>query len=347
MPFAARIMAEGTRRRTTVRLAALVLILGACAAPTPTGPAEGVFLPVGSTLASITDSLTAHGLIGSPRWFALLARVGHYDRKLKAGYYEFQHGERALDILRALAAGSEKTTRITIPEGYTILDIAAVAQERLGVPADSFVSAARDSSLVREFGAEGESLEGFLLPETYFVSRLTTARGLVREMAGLFRRQWRPDWDARARAAGLSRRELVTLASIVEGEAKVDSDRPLIAAVYMNRVRLRMPLQADPTVQFAIQMQTGSRKPRLFERDYHFPSPYNTYLHPGLPPSPVGAPSVKSIEAVLAPAAVPYLYFVAGQDGKHVFSKTYGEHLRTVARIQAAARAARRKEHAQ
>lgn len=341
-------MAEVIRRWSgTGAIAALAILLGACAGPAPSGPPEGVILPPGSTLAAITDSLSAHGIIGSPRWFSVVARLGRYGRKLKAGYYEFRKGEPTLDILRTLASGGEKTTRITIPEGYTLVDIAAVAQERLGVPADSFLAAARDSNLVREFGADGESLEGFLLPETYFVSRLMTARGLVREMAGLFRRQWQPDWDAKARAAGLSRRELVTLASIVEGEAKVDSDRPLIAAVYLNRVRLRMPLQADPTVQFALQMQTGNRKTRLFERDYHFPSPYNTYLHPGLPPSPVGAPSVKSIEAVLAPAAVPYLYFVAGADGRHVFSRTYPEHLRTVARIQAAARAARRKERNQ
>ena len=337
-------MAEPTPRCPHARgVLALVAVLAGCGSPPPTGPAEGVFLPTGSTLAPITDSLVAHGIIRNPKWFVFIARVGRFDRRLKAGYYEFTRGQPVLEVLRALAAGSEKTTRITIPEGYTILDIAAVAQERLGVPADSFVAAARDSTLVREFGADGETLEGFLLPETYFVSRLMTARGLVREMAGLFRRQWQPDWDARAQAMGLTRRGLVTLASIVEGEARVDADRPIIAAVYLNRVRLRMPLQADPTVQFALQMQTGSRKPRLFERDYHFPSPYNTYLHPGLPPSPVGAPSLKSIEAVLAPAAVPYLYFVAGPDGRHVFSRTYGEHLRTVARIQAAARKARRK----
>ncbi len=337
-------MAEPASRRPRARrLLALVTVLAGCGNPPPAGPAEGVFLPAGSTLAPITDSLVAHGIVQHPKWFAFVARAGRFDRKLKAGYYEFERGQPVFEILRALAAGSEKTTRVTIPEGYTILDIAAVAQERLGVSADSFVAAAHDSTLVREFGAEGESLEGFLLPETYFVSRLITARGLVREMANLFRRQWQPDWDVRAQAMGLTRRSLVTLASIVEGEAKVDTDRPIIAAVYLNRVRLRMPLQADPTVQFALQMQTGNRKPRLFERDYHFPSPYNTYIHSGLPPSPVGAPSLKSIEAVLAPAAVPYLYFVAGPDGRHVFSRTYGEHLRTVARIQAAARKARRK----
>ena len=114
-----------------------------------------------------------------------------------------------------------------------------------------------------------------------------------------------------------------------------------MAAVYLNRRRIKMPLQADPTVQYAIQVATGKRKPRLFERDYGFPSPFNTYLHPGLPPGPVGAPSTKSIEAVLNPAPVPFLYFVAGQDGKHVFTRTYGEHLRAIARIRAAERARR------
>ena len=325
-------------------LLTLTTVLAACGAPPAPGPVEGVFLPIGSTLGPITDSLVAHGMVQNRKWFTFIARAGRFDRRLKAGYYEFRRGDPALDILRRLAAGSEKTTRITIPEGFTILDMAALAQGHLGVPADSFTGAAHDPRLVVEFGADGESLEGFLLPETYFVSRLITARGLVREMAALFRQHWQPNWDARARAMGLSRRDLVALASIVEGEAKVDTDRPIIAAVYLNRLRCRMLLQADPTVQFAIQKQTGSRKPRLFARDYRFPSPYNTYLHPGLPPSPVGAPSLKSIEAVLAPAAVPYLYFVAGADGRHVFSRTYGEHLRTVARIQAAARRARRKE---
>jgi UPF0755 protein len=229
-----------------------------------------------------------------------------------------------------------------VPEGFTVADIAAAAEARLGLPADSIRAAATDSALLREFRVAGPSLEGYLLPETYFVSRLISARALVREMAELFARSWRPDWDAKATALGLDRHQLVTLASIVEGEARVDGDRPLVAAVYLNRIRLGMPLQADPTVQYAIQVTTGSRKPRLLERDYLFPSRYNTYLHPGLPPGPVGAPSVKSIEAVLAPAAVPYLYFVADLDGTHVFTRTYGEHLRAIARIRTAERELRR-----
>ncbi|MBM4186920.1 MAG: endolytic transglycosylase MltG [Gemmatimonadetes bacterium] len=314
----------------------------ACSSPAPDAPVEAVFLPSGLSFGQMTDSLTAHGIVTKRRLFTWLARLGRYDRRLKAGYYEIRRGESELAVLKLLAAGSEKTFRLTIPEGFTILEIAAAAEASLGIPADSVRRAAADPTLMAEFGVDGGSMEGFLLPETYFVSRLITARGLVREMAEAFRRGWDSSWDARGKERGLSRRDLVTLASIVEGEAKVDEDRALVAAVYLNRLRLGMPLQADPTVQYAIQQATGQRKKRLFERDYRFPSEFNTYLRAGLPPSPVGAPSLKSIEAVLAPAPVPYLFFVAGLDGKHVFTRTYGEHLRAIARIRAAERQARR-----
>jgi UPF0755 protein len=140
----------------------------------------------------------------------------------------------------------------------------------------------------------------------------------------------------------MSRSDILALASIVEGEARHDEDRPIIAGVYMNRLRRGMPLQADPTVQYAIQLKTGERKPRLFFKDYEFPSPYNTYLHQGLPPGPVNSPGLRSIAAALYPADVPYLYFVAGPDGRHVFSRTIREHNAAVARIQAEQRALRR-----
>ena len=323
------------------RLVLLVGLAAACAGPPANGPTEVVFLPPGSGFNEMTDSLVAHHLVTSRRWFGFLARVGRYDRKLKAGFYELKQGEAPLTVLKTLAAGGEMTARFTVPEGFTILDIAAAAESTLGIPADSIRAAAADTALLREFGVDAPSMEGFLLPETYFVSRIITARGLVHEMAALFRKRWNPAWDDRAKGLGLSRIDLVTMASIVEGEAQVDEDRPLVAAVYLNRRRIRMPLQADPTVQYAIQVATGKRKPRLFERDYQFPSPFNTYLHPGLPPGPVGAPSTKSIEAVLDPAPVPFLYFVAGLDGKHVFTKTFNEHLRAIARIRAAERAQR------
>ena len=135
---------------------------------------------------------------------------------------------------------------------------------------------------------------------------------------------------------GMTRLHLLALASIIEGEARVDSERPIISAVYWNRIKKGMPLQADPTVQYAILMATGSRKNRLLLKDYSFRSPYNTYLNTGLPPGPVNSPGRASIEAALYPAMVPYLFFVAAGDGHHVFTRTYGEHLRAIARIRRA-----------
>jgi UPF0755 protein len=149
-----------------------------------------------------------------------------------------------------------------------------------------------------------------------------------------FRASWDSSWTRRLDTLGMSQLEVLTLASIVEGEARVDSERETIAGVYRNRLRLGMPLQADPTVQYAIELATGHRKPRLYEKDYAFPSPYNTYLNPGLPPGPVDSPSRRSIEAALYPAKVPYLYFVASPDGHHSFSQSYEEHLQNVRRAR-------------
>jgi len=318
------------------------LLAGCGGGPPPDAPGIEVFLPPGSTFDQITDSLVSRGIVTNRRWFRTLARIRGMDRRLKAGYYEFRGGEPVGSLLDSLVRGSEKTVRLTFPEGSTIIDLASVASATLGLPADSILAAARDSALIAELGTQAPSVEGYLYPETYFVSRLITARGLIREMVRQFHRQWDAEWEAKAAAEGLTRDQVITLASIVEGEAKVEEDRALVAAVYRNRMKRQMPLQADPTVQYAIQLATGNRKTRLFERDYGFPSQYNTYLHPGLPPGPVGAPSRASIAAVLAPAAVPYLFFVAEPTGKHIFTSSYGEHLRAVARVRALERAARR-----
>jgi UPF0755 protein len=161
---------------------------------------------------------------------------------------------------------------------------------------------------------------------------------LIRVMAEGFKNQWEPEWTSRLDTLRMTELQVVTLASIVEGEARADDEREVIAGVYYNRLRIGMALQADPTVQYAIALKTGSRKPRLYQKDYHFPSPYNTYLHIGLPPGPVNSPGRRSIEATLYPARVPYLYFVAGPDGRHMFSRTYDDHLRAVARARKAAR---------
>ncbi|HEX6104078.1 MAG TPA: endolytic transglycosylase MltG [Gemmatimonadales bacterium] len=318
--------------RRTARLLPLVL-LAACAG-TNSGT-ERVTLPPGTSFAALTDTLSAHGIIGNPRWFKLLARVRGVDRSVQAGVYEFAPRLSAGEVLDILAKGKAAAQRFTVPEGLTLDEIAALAQERLGIPADSVLAAARDTALVREaLGFAAPSFEGFLRPETYTLPLVISGRELVRVMVDGFRKGWKPGWTARLDTLRLSQRELVTLASIVEGEARVDEERETIAGVYHNRLRIGMALQADPTVQYAIALETGKRKPRLYEKDYQFPSRYNTYLHPGLPPGPVNSPGLRSIEASLYPAKVPYLYFVAGAEGRHVFSRTYGEHLRAIARIR-------------
>ena len=321
------------RARIAAALAAWAAAAG-CGGPAPDAPRERVVIPPRATVRVVAESLAAHGIISSERWFRIVARVGGYERRLRAGTYELPRGTGARAAIRAIASGRAVLLRLTVPEGLTLPEIAAIAQRTLDIPAGDFLAAARDTALLRAFEVPASSFEGFLHPETYLFAPGISAETLVRTMASGFRDLWTSAWSAAASAQGLSRLDVVTLASIVEGEAAVDEDRPLVAAVYRNRMRIGMPLQADPTVQYAIQQATGQRKPRLYEKDYTFPSPYNTYLHRGLPPGPVGAPGRKSIEATLFPAPVPFLYFVAGPDRRHVFSRTYQEHLRAIARIR-------------
>ena len=314
--------------------AALLLLVGGCARPEPGAPRERVTIPPGATVRIVAESLAAHGIIGSRPWFKLVARLSGSERRIQSGSYEFARRQGARATLRALVDGRAVLSKLTIPEGFTLADMADAALKSLGIPRDQFLAATRDTVLLRRFGVPAATFEGFLRPETYLFASGVTAEAVVTELAETFRADWDPAWDQSAAAQGLDRLAVVTLASLVEGEAKVDEDRPLVAAVYRSRLRIGMPLQADPTVQYALQLAAGARKPRLFDKDYEFPSPYNTYLRSGLPPGPVGAPSRKSIQAVLDPAPVPYLYFVAGPDGKHVFTRTYAEHLRAIRRIR-------------
>jgi UPF0755 protein len=294
-----------------------------------------VILPTGASFGAVTDSLTAHGVISNPRWFKLLARIRGIDRSVHAGVYEFPSGISEWKVLGMLAKGKKAALRFTVPEGRTIQDVAALAAGRLGIPEKSFLAAATDGKAAASIlGFQVPSFEGFLRPETYILPADINAMELVRLMAEGFKAEWKPEWDARLDSIDMTKLELVTLASIVEGEARADAERETIAGVYRNRLRIGMALQADPTVQYAISLKRGRRKSRLFEKDYQFKSPYNTYLNPGLPPGPVNSPSRRSLEAALYPADVRYLYFVARPDGRHVFSRTYSEHLRAIRQIR-------------
>jgi peptidoglycan lytic transglycosylase G len=302
-----------------------------------------VILPPGASFGAVTDSLAVHGVITNRRWFKLMARLRGVERSVHAGVYEFPAGTSPWAVLTMLAQGKKAALRFTVPEGLTIQETADHAAQRLGIPADSFLAAARDAKAAQAIlGLPVSSFEGFLRPETYILPAEINATELVRLMAEGSKADWRPEWNGRLDSLKMDRLAVMTLASIVEGEARADDERETIAGVYRNRLRIGMALQADPTVQYAITLKTGKRKPRLFEKDYQIKSPYNTYRHPGLPPGPVNSPGRRSIEAALHPADNKYLYFVAGPDRRHIFSRTYGDHLRAVRKVRELERKARR-----
>lgn len=321
-------------------LAALVAV-AACGEVPPTAPRERVIIPPGVPFRSATDTLVAHRIVSHPLWFRILARLRGIDHHVQAGVYDLPRDRSAWTVLTALATGRIATTRVTIPEGLTLTETAALVADALKVPADSFLAAARDTAEVRTAGVDGPTLEGYLLPETYYVPVGSSARDMVRLMVRQFLNAWQPGWDQVLARRGLTRRQVVTLASIVEGEARKPEERAVIAGVYTNRLLQGMFLQADPTVQYAIELKTGKRRKRLFNRDYGFRSPYNTYLHAGLPPGPISSPGLASLWAAVHPAEVPYLYFVADSTGGHLFSTTYAQHLRTIRQLRARPRAAR------
>jgi UPF0755 protein len=322
--------------RTELRAAAAAgcLVLAACA-PQPYGASTRVIIPRGASFAEAADSLSKANLVGWRKMFRVYARVTGGDRNIKPGTYLLRHGTPWKDIIGALHGGHGLVNTITIPEGYTISQITPLLAKTLSVPAESVEAAMRDTSLLARLDIPNPTLEGYLFPDTYAFPLGTTASQAVHEMAYDFERRWKPDWDAKASALRINRNDLVTMASIVEREARVPEERPVIAAVYYNRLRKGMLLQADPTVQYALGHHVG----RVLYKDLAVQSPYNTYIHKGLPPGPVAAPGFASLAAAANPANVPYLYFVASPDGHHEFRMTLEEHTSAIREVRGAKQA--------
>jgi UPF0755 protein len=233
-------------------------------------------------------------------------------------------------VVRALTEGTGLLHTVTIPEGFAIADIAPLVARSLGVQVESVQVAVRDSALRRRLDVPTPTLEGYLFPDTYSFPDGTTGRAAVETMVKRFEQVWQPEWSDRLQALALSRHDVLTLASIVEKEARLAPERPVIAAVYLNRLRVGMRLQADPTVQYAL----GAHVARLLYKDLEVDSPYNTYKYKGLPPGPIASPGRASIIAGLNPAAVPYSFFVAHPDGHHEFHVDYASHARAVAAVR-------------
>ena len=295
------------------------------------GPPTRVTIPNGASMKVAADSLSRADVIGSPKLFRLYAKLRGSDRGIKAGTYELRKGASWGTVLEALNSGKGVVLTVTIPEGYTLRQTEVLMASKLGVPVDSVRAAVRDTAQLARLDVPTKDLEGYLFPDTYHFSPGTTARAAVQTMVRRFEQRWKMEWGARLDTLAMSRHSLLTLASIVEREARLPQERPVIAAVYWNRLRKGMRLEADPTVQYALPEYQS----RLLYRHLNVKSPYNTYRNPGLPPGPIGAPGASSIEASLYPANVPFLYFVAYPDGHHEFRVRLSEH-------QAAARIARR-----
>ena len=223
---------------------------------------------------------------------------------------------------------------VVVPEGFDLREITRVLVKALAVPEDSIRVAVTDSAWKRRLNVPAPTLEGYLFPATYSFADGTTAREAVKEMLERFESVWKPEWDARLQAMAISRNDAMAMASIVEKEARKPEERPIISAVYWNRVRKGMKLQADPTVQFALPAHVE----RVFFKDPEVDSKYNTYRYAGLPPGPIASPGEASIVAALNPANVPYLYFVAHPDGHHEFRTTFAEHQRAIADVKRAAK---------
>lgn len=286
------------------------------------GPVEAVTIPTGASFRTAADSLHRAGFVASPQLFRWYARLTGRDREIKAGTYLLRPGMSWDALVTALHEGRGLERRLTIPEGWSLREIVPALARTLDAPMDSVRAAVRDTALLHELDLPTATLEGYLFPDTYDFTWNTTPRQAVHEMVRRFEDVWQPAWTDRLQQLAMSRNDVVTLASIVELEAVLPEERPVIAAVYDNRLKRGMLLQADPTVQYAL----GEHHERVTFKDLAVSSPYNTYRHPGLPPGPIASPGRASLEAALYPAAVPYLYFVASADGHHEFRTTFREH---------------------
>jgi UPF0755 protein len=307
------------RRR---RAAALAFCVFAAACNGSGGAPVRVTIPQGSGLKSISDSLARAGVIGSPKLFRIYASARKSDRTIKAGTYVLHRGEGWNTVLEQLRGGKGIVKVVTIPEGFSLYQIQPLLASKLAVPPESVDVAARDTALLHEFDIPTPTLEGYLFPDTYVFAEGTTARAAVDAMVKKFQQVWKPEWTARLDTLHMTRNDVMALAAIVEKEAKLPQERPVIAAVYMNRLNHGMLLQADPTVQYAL----GKHVTRVYYKDLEVASPYNTYKHKGLPPGPIASPGRPSIEAALYPANVPYVFFVAFPDGHHEFRRDLAGH---------------------
>jgi UPF0755 protein len=298
------------------------------------GEEQFVEILPGEGPAVIAQKLVAAGIVRD-RWaFRLALAQSGAARRLQAGEYRFDRPMTAAQVVAVIEHGRVFVRSVTFPEGLTIREMAKIFEARGLGGAGSFASAAQEAAaLVQDIDPSARDLEGYLFPATYSLSRRAGAPQLVRMMVARFLDVFTPDLQAAARAQGLSPRQAITLASLVEKETAKLDERPIVAGVYLRRLKMGMPLQCDPTVIYAL-VQRNQYDGNLTRANLQVDSPYNTYRYPGLPPGPIAAPSRTAMTAAANPEQLDYLYFVSRNDGSHVFARTLDEHNRNVRTYQ-------------
>lgn len=280
-----------------------------------------ISFPPGSGIRKLSNELKAGGVIRSSWHFILMARLRGHSHHLKAGEYLFSDDMTPDVILRKIVFGEVDYRKFTLPEGYSIYQAAELLEQKGFFKKSAFLEKCCDRGLLERLGIKEVSAEGYLYPATYNLSRGGGEEQLIAQMIDKFNKT-----HTVIQVEGLSRHEVVTLASIIEKEAVSAAEKPIISSVFQNRLRIGMPLQSDPTAVYGVRAFSG----KVSKADIQRPSPYNTYLNKGLPPGPIGNPGIDAVNAVINPAKTEFLYFVARQDGTHQFSRNLAEHNRAV-----------------
>lgn len=322
-----------TNRQGKVVLTLLIVVLGLLLVAmvtlfrtTSPGSPKNIVIQRGASLVQVANTLHQNGIIENPSVFKLLARFTGGNTRVRAGEFRFQTGMSMYRVLSTLYYSEPVELSVTVPEGWTVRLIARRLARLELADEIKFVNLAMSKHSAEKYNLSTTTLEGFLYPETYYFSRIDGEERILDRMVRSLLEKYEKDYRKKAEARGLSLEKLVTLASIVEKETGVPSERPLIASVFHNRLRKRMRLQSDPTTIYGIVKFNGN----LTKADLERYSPYNTYVINGLPPGPIASPGEASLQAVLNPAHTDYFYFVSNNDGTHLFSKSYEEHARHV-----------------
>jgi UPF0755 protein len=292
-----------------------------------------VEIPQGESTIGIGRRLVAAGVIRDELTFRLAVRWHGRGRSLKAGEYRFTEAAAPAAVIDRLTRGDVYLVPLTFPEGLTAEEMSKLFEQTGIGTATAFLAATKSPDAIESVDPDADTLEGYLFPDTYHLPRTIDAPALVDRMVRRFRSVFDEDMQKRARATGLTVRQIMSLAALVEKETARGEERSLVAAVYHNRLRVGMPMQADPTVIYALK-RAGRWNGNITKADLQFDSPYNTYRYPGLPPGPIVSPGKAAIEAAIAPADVDYLYFVSRNDGSHAFATTLPEHNRNVQKWQ-------------